>query len=619
MEKWKSSVVIVAIALLAVVALMGGAAAQQPDLNVTSITINPGDTRGDIVRVYINESNNVTAVVSNEGDQAAGAFDVCFAVRNSATTYKIGCVAVAELAAGENTTVYTYWTPTCENFPSVMSEFPYTSEAFWINVTADCNCTDCPTCPDDGSNGKIAESNETNNMISKFIPAIQVYSGYDVIGGVVNNGYKSKNFDCNTTEEPLTLFEYDSEIVGGGIAYNVSGVKITLKPTNTSTRVHHIDILSSATVKKARLYVYWYDKWGNYETYPSGCLANLSVNFSGTAIMPAMKYSDSKSFGKYQSPKGTYAYNVTSLVTGSGDYDVVVKNLDPNNGTMVLGELLYVVYEIPDHSKKMQLWTMEGSDYLLASHGSYQYCVSPEEATATVTFPGAIDLANVTSATLVSVVAQGRTTGMDMLFNDSIVKTDAWDRDTEAYPESKICVESMDVAAYLAASGNNIGFRDNGTNGMQASNTFLVITYGEEEEEIFDTHAPANPYPSIMGIHEGKIIPSCNITVSKLYTYPCTGTGGHTKSIELFENDDLIVNGTWSGYMGDYHNISLNRTLTLKKGVIYNYTIKTGSYPQIIHEHEYKNATGGTITCTKFVDANGKEHNDWIPAIRLWG
>ncbi|HUV79986.1 MAG TPA: hypothetical protein VMW40_04075, partial [Candidatus Bathyarchaeia archaeon] len=72
MKNWKSSVIF-AIALLALMALVGSVAAQ-PDLNVTSITINPGDTRGDdIVRAYINESNNVTAVVGNEGDQPAGA------------------------------------------------------------------------------------------------------------------------------------------------------------------------------------------------------------------------------------------------------------------------------------------------------------------------------------------------------------------------------------------------------------------------------------------------------------------------------------------------------------------------------------------------------------------
>ena len=130
-------------------------------------------------------------------------------------------------------------------------------------------------------------------------------------------------------------------------------------------------------------------------------------------------------------------------------------------------------------------------------------------------------------------------------------------------------------------------------------------------------------YPSISGTHNGTILPNQTITVSTLYTYPCAGTGGHTESIELYENDELIANGTWDGYIGDYHNITLHNVtgapyVRLLGGHKYNYTIITGSYPQIIHEHEYDKATGGTITCTSFVDANGKVYNDWIPAIKFF-
>ena len=73
---------------------------------------------------------------------------------------------------------------------------------------------------------------------------------------------------------------------------------------------------------------------------------------------------------------------------------------------------------------------------------------------------------------------------------------------------------------------------------------------------VFDTGK--GTYPSIMGTHKGEIKPSCNITVSKLYTYPCPGTGGHTESIKLEENGTLIANGTWEGYTGDWHNITLH-------------------------------------------------------------
>ena len=48
----------------------------------------------------------------------------------------------------------------------------------------------------------------------------------------------------------------------------------------------------------------------------------------------------------------------------------------------------------------------------------------------------------------------------------------------------------------------------------------------------------------------------------------------------------------------------------------YNYTIRTGSYPQI-HHTDALLIKNGWINCTKFIDANGKVYYDWIPAIRL--
>lgn len=124
-------------------------------------------------------------------------------------------------------------------------------------------------------------------------------------------------------------------------------------------------------------------------------------------------------------------------------------------------------------------------------------------------------------------------------------------------------------------------------------------------------------YPSISGMHNGTIIPTQPMTVSKLYTYPCPGTGGHTKSIKLYKNDTLISSGTWTGYQGDWHNITLTPAVRLIVGHTYNYSIVTGSYPQIIHAPT-REVTGGTITCTEFVDINGVKHPDWIPAIRLF-
>ena len=148
----------------------------------------------------------------------------------------------------------------------------------------------------------------------------------------------------------------------------------------------------------------------------------------------------------------------------------------------------------------------------------------------------------------------------------------------------------------------------------RASKSILV---NEEQTQITFFDTDKGTYPSIMGTHNGTITPSCNISVSKLYTYPCSGTGGHTEYAKIWNLSWAGAEAHWNGYVGDWHNITFNETFVLYENKTYNYTIRTGSYPQIIHESPF-NATGGTITCDKFIDANGRIYYDWIPAIGLW-
>jgi len=130
---------------------------------------------------------------------------------------------------------------------------------------------------------------------------------------------------------------------------------------------------------------------------------------------------------------------------------------------------------------------------------------------------------------------------------------------------------------------------------------------------IFDTGQ--GTYPSIMGVHEGNFTPECNITVHQIYTYPCAGTGGHSERVIFCDSEGEVINESWKGYQGDYHNITVPH-VELVQNHVYNYTIITGSYPQIIHNETCANEFG-TMTCTRFVDANGKSYDNWIPAIRL--
>lgn len=91
---------------------------------------------------------------------------------------------------------------------------------------------------------------------------------------------------------------------------------------------------------------------------------------------------------------------------------------------------------------------------------------------------------------------------------------------------------------------------------------------------------------------------------------------GRTEYVK-FLNESRNITVNWNGYKGDWHNITFNEPFTLQAGLEYNYTIRTGSYPQIHHTPALLTANGW-INCTEFVDANGKEYKDWIPAIKLY-
>ena len=138
----------------------------------------------------------------------------------------------------------------------------------------------------------------------------------------------------------------------------------------------------------------------------------------------------------------------------------------------------------------------------------------------------------------------------------------------------------------------------------------------EEQKIILGFDTGSGTYPSISGTHNGTIKPNHTVIATKLYTYPCEGTGGHTEYVRIWNDTWAGKEAHWRGYQHDWHNISFNEPFTLVKDEVYNYTIRTGSYPQI-HHNKTLTVPDGEITCTKFIDANGKVYYDWIPAIML--
>ena len=105
-------------------------------------------------------------------------------------------------------------------------------------------------------------------------------------------------------------------------------------------------------------------------------------------------------------------------------------------------------------------------------------------------------------------------------------------------------------------------------------NETIIVT--PTEENIFDTGTPLNPYPSIAGTHNGTITTNQTIIATKLYTYPCEGTGGHTEYARIW-NKTWNATATWDGYADDWHNITFDNPVVLLPNKTYNYTIHTGS------------------------------------------
>ncbi|NQE45265.1 hypothetical protein C5S31_04485 [ANME-1 cluster archaeon GoMg2] len=135
------------------------------------------------------------------------------------------------------------------------------------------------------------------------------------------------------------------------------------------------------------------------------------------------------------------------------------------------------------------------------------------------------------------------------------------------------------------------------------------------QRAVFDTGS--GTYPSISGTHNGTLKPNQTVKVSELYMYPCPGTGGHSEYIKIRNDSDWNITASWQGYKDDWRNISFDSNFTLEAGENYSYTLITGSYPQI-HHTDNLSTSCGFITCSEFVDANGKRYDRGIPAIRLW-
>jgi hypothetical protein len=546
----------------------------KPDLNVTAITVNPDYDAGHR-ELFANESNTIIATIKNlDPTNDSNAFNVSFELEG----LDIGKVPVSGFAAGASTDVSINWTPGSGG--TVLSPVYYD-----LTVTADCD-------------GAVTETDETNNASTKELT-------------VYNNGYKGKRYTGGGDIETEHI-----ETINGNLIYSKGNSTYKGGGTWSSYTINwtsgDLPVPGGATVKKARLYVYYC-----WDSSPAGI--NLNLTFNGqnyTMNNLDAHYKDTKGYGSYYNHKsGTMAYDVTSDFNTAGNIATLTKvGTIPQNIVALYGMLLVVVYEDASEPQRV-IWINEECDFLDAlGEGSNpgNIGVNETEATAYAPFSGMIESSRVDAATLITVVPAGDSGAGNedrLCFNSG-----QWDNVWNGASGENISIYEADVKDSLL-SGDNLARIQSRGDYITATNAFLVVKAAAAP--IFDTGSPRDPYPSIMGTHTGTITPTQPITASKLYTYPCAGTGGHTEYAKIWNSTGFSATAIWNGYKGDWRNISFDKTFTLVPNETYSYTIRTGSYPQIIHEQS-KDVIGGTITGITFVDANGRELKGWIPAIKLW-
>ena len=112
---------------------------------------------------------------------------------------------------------------------------------------------------------------------------------------------------------------------------------------------------------------------------------------------------------------------------------------------------------------------------------------------------------------------------------------------------------------------------------------------------VFDTGESSSSYPSIPGNFIGWFTPNFSANITKIETYPCSGTGGKISSWH-FENN---LTG-------------------LVEGEKYKLYITFQSYPQYFHQSELT-IDEGKIEFISFIDNNGIAQTNYIPALKMDG
>ncbi|AKB79407.1 Cell surface glycoprotein [Methanosarcina horonobensis HB-1 = JCM 15518] len=273
-----------------------------------------------------------------------------------------------------------------------------------------------------------------------------------------NNGY--------VADKPLELYIHDT--VQGDLYYTVGNSYYSGKvyPGDIYSVNLNVNLPEGATVKFARLYAYWtWSAEGIQGRYPE-----MKLSFNGEELTPEREYTDRKGWGIYDYPTGTWAYDVSDRISGSGTFVTDLENTGSGASYVCFdGAGLLIVYTDPN-GKYIEYWVSEGADMLnsqVDENDNPLYYTTPDQTICEMLKP-TLQLP-FRSATLWTITQSGNWEDNTLLVNE-----EKFPGICNGKPYPDLDIDVREIKDYLKSGENSILFQAIGDY-VVPSGTFLVI------------------------------------------------------------------------------------------------------------------------------------------------
>lgn len=219
-----------------------------------------------------------------------------------------------------------------------------------------------------------------------------------------------------------------------------------LAPGDTYSLTFPVDVPRDATVRTARVYLFW--TWSHDGT--EGIAPTIRATAGGATLAPLRSYSDRKGSGTYDYPSGTTVYDAAGRAKPGSPLALTVTNAAPSAAVSFSGAVLLVAYD--GGTAETRYWIAEGADMLYAT-GS----VTADAATTRVTFTGLPALSTGATADLLAVVPGGNKGKNTLTVNGKTFPALFAGR-----PYADLAIATTSVGPHLQAGSNTVTLRDEG-------------------------------------------------------------------------------------------------------------------------------------------------------------